>query len=104
MTMSVLAALGLAGCGGARPGRNGDLRRAPLHGSGCAAVDDAAILIVDGKIAAQARRKTSKRVARISRRLRRRRGGRGFQNSHVHFIEPKFAARRNGPRPSSPRR
>ncbi len=70
------------------------------------AVDDAAILVVDGKIAAAGPAKDIE--ARGAGSLGACDGGvvvAGFQNSHVHFIEPKFAGREGaGPRPSSPRR
>ena len=55
-------------------------------------IDDAAILIVDGKIAAAGPAKDV--AADGARRLAACDGGTvtaGFQNSHVHFTEPKFA-------------
>jgi imidazolonepropionase-like amidohydrolase len=55
-------------------------------------VDDAAILIVDGRIAAAGPAKEV--VTRGAKRLAACDGGTvtaGFQNSHVHFTEPKFA-------------
>lgn len=61
-------------------------------------VDDAAILIVGGKIAAAG--PASKIATRGAERLAACDGGTvtaGFQNSHVHFIEPKFAGAKDKP-------
>jgi len=99
MTISVLAALGLAGCGGHAPEGATVIYAARLYTAPDApAVDDAAILIVDGKIAAAGPAKDIE--ARGADSLGACDGGvvvAGFQNSHVHFIEPKFAGAKERP-------
>ena len=63
-------------------------------------VDDAAILIVDGKI--EAAGPASAIATRGAEHLEGCDGGTvtaGFQNSHVHFIEPKFAGAKDKPAP-----
>jgi len=99
MTIWVLAALGLAGCGGRAPEGATVIYAARLYTAPDApAVDDAAILIVDGKIAAAGPAKDIE--ARGADSLGACDGGvvvAGFQNSHVHFIEPKFAGAKEKP-------
>ena len=99
MTFSVLAAFGLAGCGGHAPEGATVIYAARLYTAPDApAVDDAAILIVDGKIAAAGPAKEIE--ARGADSPGACDGGvvvAGFQNSHVHFIEPKFAGAKERP-------
>jgi imidazolonepropionase-like amidohydrolase len=95
----VLAALGLGACGERAPEGATRLEAAQLYVSPDApAVDGAAVLIVDGKVAAAgAADDIAKRGAR---RLGACDGGivvAGFQNSHVHFTEEKFAGAASRP-------
>ena len=86
-------ALALAGCGERAPEGATLLAASRLYVSPDAApIDDAAILIVDGKIAAAGPAKDI--AAGGALRLAACDGGTvtaGFQNSHVHFTEAKFA-------------
>ena len=95
----IVAILLLPGCGGQAPHGATVLRAARLYTAPDApAVDDAAILIVDGKIAAAGPAKDIE--ARGAGSLGACDGGvvvAGFQNSHVHFIEPKFAGAKGRP-------
>jgi imidazolonepropionase-like amidohydrolase len=99
MTILVLAALGLVGCGTRPPEGSIVIRAARLYTAPDApAADDAAILIVNGKIAAAGPAKDIE--ARGAASLGACDGGvvvAGFQNSHVHFIEPKFAGAKERP-------
>ncbi len=83
----------LAGCGERAPEGATLLAAARLYVSPDAApIDDAAVLIVDGKIAAAGPAKDI--ASRGAQRLPACDGGTvtaGFQNSHVHFTEAKFA-------------
>jgi imidazolonepropionase-like amidohydrolase len=83
----------LAGCGERAPEGATLLTASRLYVSPDAApIDDAAILIVDGKIAAAGPAKDI--PGRGAERLAGCDAGTvtaGFQNSHVHFTEPKFA-------------
>lgn len=83
----------LAGCGERAPEGAVLVTASRLYVSPDAApIDDAAILIVDGKIAAAGPAKEI--PVRGAERLAGCDGGTvtaGFQNSHVHFTEPKFA-------------
>ena len=83
----------LAGCGERAPEGATLVTASRLYVSpDTAPVDDAAILIVDGKIAAAGPAKDI--PGRGARRLEGCDGGTvtaGFQNSHVHFTEAKFA-------------
>src|SRR5688572_7302547 len=90
----VVTASSLAACGERAPEGATVLRATRLYASPDApAIEDAAILVVDGKIAAAgpadeiATRGADELLAACD-------GGTvvaGFQNSHVHFTEPKFA-------------
>jgi imidazolonepropionase-like amidohydrolase len=97
----VLAALGLCACGERAPEGATRLEAARLYVSPDApAVDDAAVLIVDGKVAAAG--PADEIAERGARRLGACDGGivaAGFQNSHVHFTEPKFAGAASRPAP-----
>ena len=89
----ILTALGMSGCGERAPEGATVLMASRLYVSPDAApIDDAAVLILDGKIAAAG---PAKEIAsRGALRLVACDGGTvtaGFQNSHVHFIEAKFA-------------
>jgi len=83
----------LAGCGERAPEGSTLIAASRLYVAPDAApIDDAAILIVDGKIAAAGPARDI--AAGGARRLAGCDGGTvtaGFQNSHVHFIEAKFA-------------
>jgi imidazolonepropionase-like amidohydrolase len=98
-TLLALAALELAACGGRAPEGATVLRAARLYTAPDApAVDDAAILVVDGKIAAAGPAKDIE--ARGAGSLGACDDGvvvAGFKNSHVHFIEPKFAGAKDRP-------
>ena len=98
-TLLALAALGLAACGGRAPEGATVIRASRLYTAPDApAVDDAAILIVDGKIEAAGPAKDIE--SRGAASLGTCDGGvvvAGFQNSHVHFIEPKFAGAKDKP-------
>ncbi len=89
----IAGSLVVAGCGERAPEGATLVTASRLYVSPDAApVDDAAILIVDGKIAAAGPAKDV--PDRGARRLDGCDGGTvtaGFQNSHVHFIEAKFA-------------
>ena len=88
----VLAGL-LAGCGERAPEGATLIAASRLYVSPDAApIDDAAVLIVDGKIAAAGPAKDI--ASGGARRLTACDGGTvtaGFQNSHVHFTQPRFA-------------
>jgi len=90
---AMAAALLLAGCGERAPEGATLLAASRLYVSPDAApIDDAAVLIVDGKIAAAGPAKDVATGGAL--RLAACDGGTvtaGFQNSHVHFTEPKFA-------------
>ena len=91
--MSLLAALALGACGERAPEGATLLTAARLYvAPDLPPIDDAAILIVDGRIVAAG---PAKEVAiRGAARLAACDGGTvtaGFQNSHVHFTEPTFA-------------
>ena len=94
-----LAALALAACGGRAPEGATVIHAARLYAAPDAPpVDDAAVLIVDGKIAAAGPAKDIE--SRFAGSLGACDGGvvvGGFQNSHVHFIEPKFAGAKGRP-------
>ena len=94
-----LAALALAACGGRAPEGATVIHAARLYAAPDApAVDDAAILIVDGKVSAAGPAKDIE--SRGAGSLGACDGGvvvAGFQNSHVHFIEPKFAGAKGRP-------
>src|SRR5688572_6309146 len=95
MRAAILIALAgaFAACGERAPEGATVLMASRLYVAPDAApVDDAAILIVDGKIAGAGPARDI--AARGARRLAGCDGGTvtaGFQNSHVHFIEAKFA-------------
>ena len=95
----LLASLGLAACGERAPEGATVIRAARLYVAPDApVVDDAVILIVDGKIAAAGPAKDIE--AHGAGKLGDCDGGivvAGFQNSHVHFIEPKFAGAKARP-------
>ena len=97
-------ALALVGCGERAPEGATVLAATRLYVSPDAApIDDAAILIVDGKVAAVGPAKDI--AARGALRLAACDGGTvtaGFQNSHVHFTEAKFADAPTRPQRTSP--
>lgn len=90
---AAIGALALAACGERAPEGATLLTAARLYVAPDAApIDDAAILIVDGKVAAAGPAKDV--ASRGAVRLAACDGGivtAGFQNSHVHFTEQKFA-------------
>jgi len=93
---TIFATVGLAlasGCGERAPEGAIFLNASRLYVSpGAPPIDDAALLVVDGKIAAAGPAKEI--PVRGATRLATCDGGivvAGFQNSHVHFIEAKFA-------------
>jgi len=93
---TIFATVGLAlasGCGERAPEGAIFLNASRLYVSpGAPPIDDAALLVVDGKIAAAGPAKDI--PVRGATRLATCDGGivvAGFQNSHVHFIEAKFA-------------
>ncbi len=96
---AAIGALALTACGERAPEGAMLLTATRLYVAPDAApVDDAAILIVDGKIAAAGPAKDI--PAGGARRLAACDGGTvaaGFQNSHVHFIEPKFERAKERP-------
>jgi len=98
-TLLAFAALGLGACGGRAPEGATVIRAARLYTApDVPAVDDAAILVVDGKIAAAGPAKDIE--ARGAGSLGACDGGvvvAGFQNSHVHFTEEKFAGAKDKP-------
>ena len=100
-TLLALAAFGLAACGGHAPEGATVLHAARLYTAPDAPpMDDAAILFVDGKIAAAGPAKDVE--ARGAATIGVCDGGvvlAGFQNSHVHFTEPKFAGAQARPAP-----
>ena len=95
----VLAALELAACGGRAPEGATVIHAARLYAAPDAPpMDEAAILIVDGRIEAAGPAKDIE--SRGAGSLGACDGGvvvAGFQNSHVHFIEPKFAGAKDKP-------
>jgi imidazolonepropionase-like amidohydrolase len=96
---SVLAALLLQACGERAPEGATVIRAARLYASPDAPpVDDAAVLVVGGKIAAAG--PADEVATRGAATLEACDGGTlvaGFQNSHVHFTEPKFQGAKDRP-------
>jgi imidazolonepropionase-like amidohydrolase len=93
MAALILAPLLMQACGEPAPEGATVIRAARLYTApDRPPIDDAAILIVDGRIAATG--PSAEIAVRGAARLAQCDGGTvvaGFQNSHVHFTEPKFA-------------